>query len=160
MRIEGNVLKEILLTNGCVINQEGQILPPPGMGAFAFQELLDRCRKEAEDEIRKLGIVPHWHEYNPWKDHIVYVPLEELAECHHALGRLLASHGKEPIVYTVRHTLEHWRQCGPKLDAYILTGKIITGGVRYGRKGEQYLSPGFYTPKLWALLQKYKGSPG
>ena len=26
-------------------------------------------------------MTPHWHEQNPWRDQIVYVPIERLAEC-------------------------------------------------------------------------------
>lgn len=156
MKPDSNILAEILISNGCIVNQDGQILPPPGMGSFAFNELLDRCRKEAIEEVKKAPVVPHWHEQNPWNDHILYVRKEELAECMMAIGKSFAMHDGQHLIYTIEHALEHWETYGSKLDAYILTGKLITAGVRYGPEGSDYLSPGFHMPRLWALIQKYR----
>jgi hypothetical protein len=98
---------------------------------------------------------PHWHEQNPWKDRVLYIPLAELAECHQTTGKPYAYLDEKPLIYTVEMCLDHWREYGDKLDAYILTGKTFTAGVRFGPDGPDYLSPGFSLPKLWKLVQKY-----
>jgi hypothetical protein len=98
---------------------------------------------------------PHWHEQNPWKDRVLYIPLAELAECHAAIGKPYAYLDEQPLIYTVAMCLDHWREYGDKLDAYVLTGKTFTAGVRFGPDGPDYLSPGFSLPKLWKLVQKY-----
>jgi hypothetical protein len=95
---------------------------------------------------------PHWHEHNPWKDHIVYVPLVALASC--TMG---AIDPRSP--WTMVDEIAYWIQYGDKLDAYILTGPTLTGGVRFGPNGSHYLSPGFSLPKLHALLKRYRPEP-
>ncbi|WP_292362962.1 hypothetical protein [Mesorhizobium sp.] len=97
-----------------------------------------------------------WHQENPWKDQLIYVPIEELAECHMAIGRTLAIMNDKPILYDVAHCLDHWGEYGSMLDAYILTGAMFTAGVRFGPEGPDYLSPGFSLPKLTALLRKHQ----
>jgi len=98
--------------------------------------------------------VTHWHEDNPWKDSILYVPLEELAACDASLvGPSI--YGGSPA-RTIEGTLDHWKQSGSKLDAYILVGSVRSGGVRYGPEGSDYLSPMFSLPKIHALKQKYQ----
>ena len=100
---------------------------------------------------------PHWHEQNPWRDQIVYVPIERLAECV-AGGTILDADG---VVrpYDVPWLLAHWAQCGrDKLDAYILPqphGRHSIG-VRYGADGPDYFSPHNAHPeKTAALLAEY-----
>lgn len=100
-------------------------------------------------------IAPHWHDQNPWNDHLIYVPLEELAECCIVIGKTFAQFDDKPLIYEVHHMLDHWNEYGAKLDAYILTGATLTAGVRFGPEGPDYLSPGFALPKLAALLKKY-----
>ena len=92
---------------------------------------------------------PHWHEQNPWKDELLYVPVEELAACWFKPEDAQNS-------WSMIELISHWTQYGDKLDAYILVGgPVATGGVRFGPEGEHYLSPGFSLPKLHALKQKY-----
>jgi hypothetical protein len=92
---------------------------------------------------------PHWHEVNPWKDQLVYVPIEELAGCS---LRLEDPHNTWAMI----ETIAHWAQYGPKLDAYILINTtLVSAGVRYGPEGHHYLSPALSLPKVMALRAKY-----
>lgn len=95
---------------------------------------------------------PHWHEQNPWKDHIVYVPIEELAACTLSLEN---PHNH----WTMVDNIANWAQYGDKLDAYILNSVVLTGGIRFGPEGHHYLSPGFSLPKLHTLLERYRVKP-
>jgi hypothetical protein len=95
---------------------------------------------------------PHWHEYNPWNDHIVYVPILDLAACALSLENPYNS-------WTMIDQLAHWTQYGNKLDAYILNSVVLMGGIRYGRAERDYLSPGFSLPKLHSLLQIHTPKP-
>lgn len=93
---------------------------------------------------------PHWHEQNPWKDQLIYVPIEELAACHIRLHPPFSN-------WDMVDAIAHWVQYGDKLDAYILVNwPVFTAGVRFGPEGHHYLSPGFSLPKLWELLWKYR----
>lgn len=83
----------------------------------------------------------HWHDYNPWADHIIYVP--SIAE---VLGkeqekRILSDHDK--------------------VDAYILpqSSGYHSFGIRYGKEDYEYLSPYVYDKKdlLDELIIKYGG---
>jgi len=91
-------------------------------------------------------IKPHWHEYNPWKDDIVYVPLERLAEC--VVGGTF--NGRSPKELMVRWAM-HGRT---KLDAYILPQ--MSGehdlGVRYGCDPDDYYSPPNHRPERTTYL--------
>jgi hypothetical protein len=100
----------------------------------------------------------HWHDQNPWRDQITYVPIERLAECvaHGTIG------DADGVVrpYDVAWLLAHWAQCGrDKLDAYILPqpdGRHSLG-VRWGAEGSEYYSPhNFHPEKTAALLQEFK----
>jgi hypothetical protein len=93
---------------------------------------------------------PHWHEQNPWKDTLIYVPIEDLAACWFNLD---APGNRWDMI----EIISHWTQYGgDKLDAYILTGgPVLTGGVRYGPESHHYLSPGFSLPKLYALMRQH-----
>jgi hypothetical protein len=81
----------------------------------------------------------HW--VNPWKDAIP-ASLEELAEC------------TEVGNWTSADSLHLWRGYGSKLDPYILDGgggrHCI--GIRFGNKGEEYLSPYAPQDKIHRLL--------
>lgn len=101
-------------------------------------------------------IQPHWHDQNPWNDHLIYVPLDELAECCAAIGKTFAQFLGTPMKYEPFHMIQHWQEYGSRLDGYILTGPIVTAGIRFGPGGDEYLSPGFHLPKLAALLKKYR----
>lgn len=93
---------------------------------------------------------PFWHEYNPWNDRLIYVPIEELASC-----QLKIADRHDP--WGMINVIAQWTQYGDKLDAYILINSVeMTGGVRFGPQPHDYLSPGFSLPKLWALRQKYR----
>lgn len=160
-------INQKLITHGFWIGINGPV-PPKGMGGMKAGEIIERCKAEAiaeaaapVDEIATYdpNVVtnydPFWHEHNPWNDHILYVPIEELAACHMSVGQPYARNGDEILIYTKEMVLDQWHQHGGKLDAYILTGPILTAGVRYGAEGREYLSPGFSLPKLWTLVQKY-----
>lgn len=98
---------------------------------------------------------PHWHEFNPWKDRLVYVPIEELAECVLPMG------GPDRILpmfetWSMIDAIAHWTQYGLNLDGYIVTeGPILQAGIRFGAEPEHYLTPPFSLPKLHALLLKH-----
>jgi hypothetical protein len=99
---------------------------------------------------------PHWHEENPWKDMLIYVPIEELAQCSMMIGQTVLVNN-EPVIFNIGDVLRNWKQAGDKLDAYILTGKLAqSGGVRYGPELDQYLSPSLSTAKLRELARKYQ----
>jgi len=87
----------------------------------------------------------HWHDFNPWAEKIIYVPLKELAE---ALS----------IPRDVHGTLDIWHRYGYRLDGYIL--EAVNGnhsaGVRYGEEPDQYLLPYCDPVKLQALIEKYR----
>jgi hypothetical protein len=149
-----------LLSNGFQV-VDGQPLPPRGMGGFAAEEITKRCFKEAEQEywhnepIKKAEPLAHWHEHNPWNDHIFYVPIDELAECCFLLGQpVYQGMSGETQIYTKEHLLDNWRLYGSKLDGYVLTGKVVTAGIRFGPEPSQYLSPGFHTTKLHGLIRQ------
>ena len=93
---------------------------------------------------------------NPWSD-VVYVPIEELAECHEGLGKLCGS-DNGPFLLTKEKVLEHWKTAGDKLDAYILPcpSGYHPIGIRYGKEGSQYLSPCGNKEKVELLLRKYR----
>ncbi len=54
--------------------------------------------------------------------------------------------------------LQHFKECGEKLDAYLVkvnpNTDTISAGVRYGENGSEYLSPYMEQTKLQALLEK------
>jgi len=83
----------------------------------------------------------YWHKYNPWKDDVVYVPIESLAKC----------------TYDSMRNLDRWtKEHGGKLDAYILpqpSGDHCIG-VRYGREGSEYMSPHGIPKKVQELLDQ------
>ncbi|RUX60138.1 hypothetical protein [Mesorhizobium sp. M7A.F.Ca.CA.002.12.1.1] len=149
------ILNQILVANGCWISSDGSVSPPKGMGQFAFEELVERCRKAAANAVQGLPLEPHWHDQNPWADRLTYVPIEELAECFMGLGRMVHLNDNEVTMCDVAFVLQNWAQYGDKLDAYILTGPLTTAGIRFGPDGPDYLSPGFSLPKLRALMLKY-----
>ncbi len=107
----------------------------------------------------------HWHDVNPWKDDVVYVPIERLAEC---VAGGMVEHldtGKvEP--HDVAYVLRGWQRTsemrdGAPLDAYILPQPDghHSLGVRYGAEGSEYYSPHNAHPeKTNALLAEYGGN--
>jgi hypothetical protein len=97
----------------------------------------------------------YWHEYNPWKDILIYVPINELAECAMVIGAAYTDENGQHQEYTAQTALNQWRKTGEKLDAYVLPSVTPTGGIRYGMEGSEYLSPGFYPEKIQALIDKY-----
>lgn len=92
---------------------------------------------------------------NPWK--VIYVPIEELAECHYGLGQpYMDMHGNADVL-TKEIVLSHWKSSGEHLDAYILpqpSGRHSIG-IRYGTKDYQYLSPLGDAHKVAELLEKF-----
>ena len=137
--------------------------PNLAMSSQALKDVLAKIESQEKetktDLIRKAaqaaGIsitdvtLPHWHKDNPWSEDLVYVSIEELADC--ALSR---GYGR-----TRTDVLEQWSHYGIWLDAYILDGQMITAGIRFGPEPGDYLSPGFYGEKLRALLEKHKVKP-
>ena len=101
--------------------------------------------------------MPHWHDVNPWRDDVVYVPLTELAAC--AAGGTIQKSGGGSEPYDVARVLKHLRQNGDKLDAYILpqpSGNHSLG-VRYGAEDHEYYSPRNANPELTQqLLERYR----
>jgi hypothetical protein len=90
--------------------------------------------------------VAHWHEHNPWADDVVYIPLELAASfCRYS--------------WPWRDTVQHWRQYGNKLDAYILPqpSGLHCLGVRFGPEGPDYISAYGDEDLLDAYLKGYKG---
>lgn len=102
--------------------------------------------------------MPHWHEYNPWKDYVVYVTLEELADCFYGLNNSCGDGNGGSFIYTKELLLEHWKETGDKLDAYILpqSSGYHDMGIRFGKEPCEYLSPMGVSSKLSSLL-KSKG---
>ena len=98
---------------------------------------------------------PFWP--NPWDD-VVYVPIEELVECHAGIGQSCGIPDGSSVIMTQELILENWKSYGPKLDAYILPQPSGWHdiGVRYGAEGSQYLSPMGDKKKVAALLSKWR----
>lgn len=98
---------------------------------------------------------PYWHDVNPWRDKIVYVTLEDLAGCLKHLGAPIRLFDGTTVIQTVEWLVSEWRRNGDKLDAYVLpqpSGQH-SGGIRYGAKPAEYLSPYCDCDKLFALLK-------
>lgn len=105
--------------------------------------------------------MPHWHEHNPWKDKVVYVPLERLAEC--AAGGKVSYKGNI-VDRTPEFLVSHWHRAvgKDKLDAYILPSPngLHSIGIRYGAEGWEYYSPHNNNPAVTdALLKEYQNAP-
>jgi hypothetical protein len=99
---------------------------------------------------------PHWpNHYN----NVVYVPIEELAECVYSLDQSCGDVNGSTFIMTKEKMLELWKQAGDKLDAYILpqSSGFHSIGVRYGSEGYEYISPLGDKTKVQALLEKYSG---
>lgn len=97
---------------------------------------------------------PYWP--NPW--HVIYVPIEELADVAQGIGERWSDVDGSTFIMTRERMLAHWRQSGEALDAYILpqpSGWHCIG-IRYGSLPPQYLSPGCNKVKAEALLRKYR----
>ncbi|NTF17794.1 hypothetical protein G6L37_05225 [Agrobacterium rubi] len=94
----------------------------------------------------------HWDQYNPWRDRLVYVPIEELAEAL-ADGSSIRLQDGSVVEYTAELMLKHWRSNSYELDAYVLPDQALDAyilpnqafghsvGIRYGSHGHEYLSP-------------------
>ena len=87
----------------------------------------------------------HWHDFNPWADRLIYVPdLEEFLEC---------------LYYpdNAQHYRDKCTHYYDKVDAYILLqpSGMHSGGIRYGREGNEYLSPYMNSAALERLARKY-----
>lgn len=99
---------------------------------------------------------PHWP--NPYN--VVYVPIEELAECHGGLGDLCETIDGVRYTLTKEKVLEHWKEYEDiygKVDAYILPqpSGFHSIGIRYGEADFQYVSPYGNKEKVAALLKRY-----
>lgn len=83
----------------------------------------------------------HWDQYNPWRELIVYVPIEELAEAL-ADGSSIRLGDGSVVEYTPELMLRQWQQYSYNLDAYILPRQELgfSVGVRYGSHEGEYLS--------------------
>ena len=88
----------------------------------------------------------HWHDFNPWADRLIYVPdLDEFLGCLQYPEAIEFYHEKCEKYF-----------CG-KVDAYILLqlSGLHEGGIRYGAKPEEYLSPYMNSTTLEQLAYKY-----
>lgn len=106
-----------------------------------------------------MNLILYWHEYNPWKDEVVYVPIEELAECDYGLGKRYTDvDGISSFIMTKKRLIQLWTQSGPNVDAYILP--CASGwhcmGIRYGKEPSEYISALADKEKLQRLLDKYR----
>lgn len=100
----------------------------------------------------------HWDAENPWRDGLVYVPIEELAEALSG-GQVKIGRDGNVVERTAKYNLERWRKYGDKLDAYVLPSSdgLHSAGVRYGPEGDEYLSPAaIYPEKLDELVSRYR----
>lgn len=90
----------------------------------------------------------YWHDYNPWKDELIYVTTEEWLDCL-----------KYQDETRVRYVQQMERR--PFHDLYILPSPNKnfnhSMGMRYGRHGAEYLSPYGDSDKIQALINKYSG---
>jgi len=104
-------------------------------------------------------IKPHWDAHNPWRDSLVYVPVEELAKCSIALNQKVQLPNGPVVIWSLDHILTRWYEFSEYLDAYILTGSrtnMFSAGVRYGMEPAEYLSPAFNLAEIYKLKEKYK----
>lgn len=111
--------------------------------------------------MQKELVMAYWDEYNPWREKIVYVPLEELAEALADGSNIQLTDGSV-VEYTPELMIEHWQQYSYNLDAYILPGQPLgfSMGVRYGSHGPEYLSLHVRDQgKIEALYAKYADVP-
>lgn len=102
----------------------------------------------------------HWHDYNPWAERVVYVPIEELAEVL-AGGQIqlvdgtVAENDKEQM-------LASWNRVGYSLDAYLLPNQAFgfSAGIRYGSHDNEYLSLYVRDQTLvWELYERHCADP-
>ena len=105
---------------------------------------------------------PFWDKYNPWRDRIVYVTLEELALCIENIGELVSYPNGLTEINTPERNIREWQRAYTKLDAYILPNDYWSGndhsiGVRYGPEGPNYISPMAHQKRTNALLYKAQG---
>jgi hypothetical protein len=109
---------------------------------------------------RRRAMQPHWHEYNPWADRVVYVPIEELADA--LAGGDIRNVDGDVVPMDAEYLLEHWNSLGDHLDAYILPNGQLghSVGIRYGAEGREYGSSHNRNPDLVdELLEKYRDQP-
>lgn len=83
-------------------------------------------------------MTPYWP--NPWIN-AVPVPLDELARLCAGSDVLMAD--GTVLSYDRSRVMASFLRCGNRLDAYLLPGLdgLVSGGVRFGPDGDQYLSP-------------------
>ena len=84
--------------------------------------------------------MPHWHDHNPWATRLRYISFDDL----------VALYGAEKTVRVVEKT-------HGKIDAYLL--KQPDGsyefGIRYGKEGQEYLSPSCEQRTADMIWRKY-----
>lgn len=101
-------------------------------------------------------MITFWHDDNPWRDDVVYVTLEELAECVDKGNGLVRLPDDVAVSYDNRWLMNHWQLASNALDAYILPQPSgdHSIGVRWGSLGSQYFSPMAHKERTQALLDK------
>lgn len=104
----------------------------------------------------------NWDQYNPWREKLVYVPLEELAEALADDSNVQLPDGRV-VKNTAERLLGNWQQYGYELDGYLLPNDVLgySVGVRYGSHDNEYLS--LYArdrSKIEALYLQYASAPG
>ena len=102
---------------------------------------------------------PYWDKWNPWSKSLIYVPINDLAFCKSVIGAAYFEEDGTHREYTADSALTQWKEYGEQLDAYVLPGPTPTGGIRYGKKPDEYLSPGFDPRKIEVLIDRYGAEP-
>jgi hypothetical protein len=97
----------------------------------------------------------HWLHEQPWAS-CVYVQLEQLALCSQYIGEQITGADGKPQLNSIERVIQSWKRAGDRLDAYLIPaesiGGDISGGVRYGPNGSDYLSIYINQDRARALL--------
>lgn len=100
-----------------------------------------------------------WDRFNPWRDRLVYVPIEILVHCctGGSITSLTGFGTKITVPNDANFILAQWHDYRFRygaIDGYILPQPDGNHsiGIRYGEEGSQYLSPYNANPELTEVL--------